>query len=135
MHNTNATRNNFFGTQNDSIVRVVGTKNPNVIKEFMAMAIHSNARWDVTNIHIPATINYPDGMESLLPEEHFEEDEGVLRSDYLCNMKTTSGTATVVDLLNGDNLRGYIIKHDLTSDDTTEVSLFKVDVSSNVSKM
>ena len=135
VHNTKSTRNNFFGTQCDSVVRVVGTKAPNVVKEFLTMGLHTNARWDVTNILIPATINYPDGMESVLPEGHFEEDEGVLRSEYLCNMKTTSGTATVKDLLNGDNLRGYIIKHDLTNDDTTEVYLFKVDVGSNISKM
>jgi hypothetical protein len=135
IHNTNTTRNNFWGSQEDSVVRVVGTAHPNVVKEFLAMAIHSNAKWDVTNIQIPATINYPNGMESLIPEGRFEEDEGVLRSDYLCNMKSTSGSATVPDLLNGDNLRGYIIKHDLTSDDTTEVYLFKVDVISNISKM
>jgi L-rhamnose mutarotase len=135
IHNDSATYNNFWGVQYDSKLKVVGNVAPNVVKEFLAMAIHTNKPWDVEQILIPATINYPDGMESEIPEGRFEEDEGVLRSDYLCNMKTTSSSTSILDLLNGDNLRGYIIEHTLVNDDTTEVYLFKVDVSSLPSKM
>jgi len=135
IHNSHATRNYFWGIFTDSSLNVISNINANMVKEFLTMAIHSNKPWDVTSITIPATINYPEGMYSLIPEARFEEDEGVLRSDYLCNMKTTSSSATVPDLLNGDNLRGYVIIHTLVNDDTTEMYLFKVDVSSNVSKM
>jgi len=97
------------------------------------MAIHSSTAWDVEDIQIPATYNYPNGMQSEIPEARFEADEGVFRSDYLCNMKSTSSTANTVDLLNGDSLRGYIIYNDLTADNTTVHTLYKVDIYSTQS--
>jgi len=85
-------------------------------------------------VQIPATLNYPNGMESRVPEARFEKEEGVLRSNYLCNMKSTSATAKVIDLFNGDNLRGYIIYNDLEGDETEEHNLYKVDILSTISK-
>jgi hypothetical protein len=135
LHNDNATRCNFYDTQYNYKVRVYGgISNPSVIKTFDSIAIHSNAKWDIEDIQIPATLNYPNGMQSLIPEVRFEAEEGVLRSDYLCNMKTTSATASTIDLLNGDTLRGYTISNDLVGDETTEHNIYKVDILQTQSK-
>jgi hypothetical protein len=136
LHNDSSTRCYFWNAQNTYTARIYGgLQYPNAIKTFDAIAIHSNASWDVEDIQIPATVNYPNGMQSEIPEGHFEEDEGVFRSDYLCNMKTTSDTANVPDLLNGDTLRGYTIYNDLVGDETTEHNLYKVDIIQRISKM
>jgi len=134
IFNDNATRCNFFGTQKEYSVRIYGVESPNMIKIFESIVLHTNKYWDITDIQIPATLNYPNGMQSLIPEGRFEKEEGVLRSDYLCNQKTNQATATIPDLLNGDNLRGYIIYHDLEGDETVEHTLYKVDILSTTSK-
>jgi len=135
LHNNNSTRCYFYGTQQEYKVRIYGgLEAPNIIKTFDSIALHTNKYWDITDIQIPATLNYPNGMQSLIPEARFEKEEGVLRSDYLCNMKSTSATASVPDLLNGDSLRGYIIYNDLEGDETTEHTLYKVDILMTQSK-
>jgi hypothetical protein len=135
LMNNSATYCNFFGEQKDYVVRIYGgMEAPNIIKVFDAIALHTNKYWDITDIQIPVSLNYPNGMVSIIPESRFEKEEGVLRSDYLCNMKTSSATATVIDLFNGDSLRGYYIQHDLTGDETTEHTLYKVDIVQTISK-
>jgi hypothetical protein len=79
-------------------------------------------------------VNYPNGMQSEIPASYFEEEEGVFRSEYLCNMLSSSAVPSVVDLLNGDYLRGYIISHDMEGSETDEHTLFKVDIGSEISK-
>jgi hypothetical protein len=135
VHHDSDTRCNLWGEQHDYKVRVYGGLNaPNIVKVFDSIALHTNKYWDGEDVQIPATINYPNGMESRLPEARFEKEEGVLRSDYLCNMKSTSSTATIPDLFNGDTLRGYIIYHDFVGDETDEHTLYKVDILTTKSK-
>ena len=134
LHNDNTTRCNFFGVQKEYTARVYGVASPNIIKIFESIALHTNARFEVTDIQIPVSLNYPNGMQSKLPSGRFEKEEGVLRSDYLCNQKTNQATATIPDLVNGDNLRGYIIQQDLDGDETTEHTLYKIDILSQPSK-
>jgi len=132
---TTVNRNYLYDTQRNSIVDVVGVEAPNVIKSFDSMAIHSNKPWDVTDITIPATATYPNGMQSKIPETRFKRREGVYYSDYLRNMFSSSSTALTLDLMRGDQLRGYTITNRLENDDTSEVNLFKVDINSSASKV
>lgn len=135
LHNNNDTYCNLFGVQRDYSVRIYGgIEAPNIVKTFDSIALHTNAYWDGEDVQIPATLNYPNGMESRLPEARFEKEEGVLRSDYLCNMKTTSSSATTIDLFNGDALRGYTIYQDFVGDETTKHTLYKVDINMSQSK-
>jgi len=135
IHNNNDTRCYLWDTQVDYKIRIYGGLNaPNIVKIFDSIALHTNKYLDGEDVQIPATINYSNGMESRLPEARFEKEEGVLRSDYLCNMKSTSSTATIPDLFNGDTLRGYIIYHDFVGDETDEHTLYKVDILTTKSK-
>ena len=134
IHNSNTTRCNLWGDQYTYTVRVYGIEAPNIVKRFDSIALHTNKYFDVSDVQIPATLNYPNGMKSRIKEARFKKEEGVLRSNYLCNMKTTSATANVKDLFNGDRLRGYIIYNDLDGDETVEHNLYKVDILSTPSK-
>ncbi|GAF96018.1 unnamed protein product [marine sediment metagenome] len=135
IHNSNETRNNFWGSQRNSILEVVANEAPNIKKTFEAMAIHSNKPWDVNYIGIPADGTYESGMQSKIPESRFRLIEGIYHSPYLRNMKTYTSTASNLDLIRGESLRGYYAEHRLVNDDTTEVTLFKVDVMGNVSRI
>jgi len=135
LHNTNATRNNFWGKQRDSIVNIISNESPNIKKTFENITIHSNQPWDINYISLPVDQTYTSGMQSKLPEARFRIIEGVFYSDYLRNMKTNSTSASNLDLVRGETLRGYYIEHRLINDDTTEVTLFKVDVAGSVSRI
>lgn len=135
IHNSNATRNNFWGTQRESIVHVTANESPNIKKTFEAMAIHSNKPWDVNYISVDLDGTYVNGMQSKLPESKFRLIEGIYCANYLRNMKTYDTSASNLDLIRGEMLRGYYADHRLVNDDTTEVTLFKVDVSGNVSRI
>jgi hypothetical protein len=135
IHLDSATRCNFFDAQYTYTARIYGGLTaPGIIKMFDCIALHTNKYFDVTDIQIPASLNYSDGMQSKIPELRFKKVEGVLRSDYLCNMKTTSSVASTLDLVNGDNLRGYTIYNDLDGDETVEHNLYKVDIFQTISK-
>jgi len=47
-HNTNTTRNNFYGTQYDSMFQVVSNFNPSMIKTFEALGIEGDGTWTST---------------------------------------------------------------------------------------
>ena len=135
LHNDNETRNNFWGTQRNSIVEFVANEAPNIKKTFEALAVHSNEPWDITYVGIATDSTYESGMISKVPEQRFKLREGVYCSDYLRNMKTYSASASNLDLVRGESLRGYYAQHRMENDDTTEVTLFKVDVFGNVSRI
>ena len=44
-HNVNTTRNNFYGTQYDSMIEVVSNRNPSMIKVFESLAVEGNGTW------------------------------------------------------------------------------------------
>jgi hypothetical protein len=47
-HNVNDTRNNFYGTQYDSMIEVVSNRNPSMIKVFESIAVEGNGTWSST---------------------------------------------------------------------------------------
>lgn len=48
QHNVNDTRNNFYGTQYDSMFEVVSNFNPSMIKTFDALGVEGNGTWTST---------------------------------------------------------------------------------------
>ena len=133
--NTNATRNNLWGSQRNSIVEIISNENPNVKKIFESLAIHSNQPWNVNYVGIEIDPTYIYGMQSKVPEAAFVLREGIYYSYYFRNQLTNQSTPKTLDLIRGELLRGYYLEHRLVNDDTTEVRLFKVDINSNVSRI
>ena len=133
IHNSNAVRNNFWGVQRDSIVEVVANEAPTIKKTFEAIALHTNKPWNINYVGLSTDSTYTSGMQSKIPEARFRLIEGIFHAPYLRNMKTYTSSASNLDLIRGETLRGYYAEHRLVNDDTTEVTLFKVDVMGNVS--
>jgi hypothetical protein len=128
-HNdTTVPRNNLFGEQKDSKVGIVANQDANIVKLLDSIGIHSDGKWEVESITIPKTLNQPNGMFSKLPKERFQKREGIWQAELLRNMKSTSGSQSVIDAIKGETLRGYSAYLVLKNTDTTETKLFKVDL-------
>lgn len=138
VHNSDtADRCNLFGEQRDCIVGVVANANDQTsdIRLYDALHIHSNDEWEVTEVVIPATLNYPNGMFSKIPKERFKKRDGVWRAEFLRNMKSTDNTIKVINALKGEPLRGDCCYMLLKNTNTEQVKLFKVDVLQSTSRV
>lgn len=136
IHNSNdAERCNYYGERKECKVGVVANQNPTIIKTLDSLEIHSDHEWEVTSVIIPATLNNPDGMSSKIPKGKFKKREGVLYAEFLRNMKTSSGTESVLEALNGETLRGYLGYLIMTNTDTEQVKLFRLGVNYTTSKV
>ena len=135
MPETIVPRNNFFDEQKDMVVGVVANEQPNLVKLLDSIGIHTDQEWTVTSVTIPKTLNHPDGMYSKIPKNWFKKREGFLRAEFLRNMKTSSGTESVIELLKGETLRGNAAYIVLTNTSTTQTKLFKVEIAMTQSKV
>jgi hypothetical protein len=127
IHNSDEVdRCNFFGEQKDFKVGVVMNEQPQDTKILDSLGIYTNGEWEVESVTIPADQNYPDGMASFVPKSFFKKREGVLYSEFLRNTKTSSSTASAIEALTGESLRGnaaYII---LKNTSTAKVEIWMV---------
>jgi hypothetical protein len=128
-------RCNLFGEKRDCIVGVVANEEPTKVKLFDSVGVHSDDIWEITEIVIPATSNYPHGMYSKIPKERFKKRDGLWRAEFLRNMKTGSDTISVINALSGEPLRGYECYMLLKNTSNNQVRLFKVDVNATASKV
>lgn len=93
-HNTNETRNNFYGVQYSSTIKSVFNVEPTTVKLFKTIEIEGDDAWGVT-----ATTNLSSGSIS---SSYFEEKEGrqyaFIRSNETtvdANLRNVSGIGTV----------------------------------------
>ena len=128
-------RCNLFGEKRDCIVGVVTNESPTEIKLLDSIGVHSNGTWEIVSITIPPSLNYPQGMESKIPTSMFKKRDGVWKARFLRNMKSTSETASVIDAINGEVLRGYEALMVLKNTSNEQIKLFKVDVNSTLSRV
>lgn len=135
QNSPDADRNEFFGEHKDAVVGIAVNEQPDIVKVLDSIGIHTDGEWEVTSVTIPASLNYPDGMSSRIPKERFKKREGVLHCEFLRNELTTNGTANVLDLLRGEELRGEAAIIELTNTSTDEVRLYKVEVDLTSSKI
>jgi hypothetical protein len=127
----NPVRNNFLGTQHSTSVEVVGNKNPTGVKTWESLALDTNKNWTAV-VEIPASESYSRGMYSRI--KNFVKREGRMWAAFGRNMKTHQSTASLSDLVNGDYLKGNVIRVTLTNTDTDEATLFGVTINAIESK-
>ncbi len=135
IHNSDdVPRGNFFGEQKDMKIGVVANEQPSVTRILDSIGIHTDGTWEVESVVIPASLNYPSGMSSIIPKGYFKRREGVLYSEFLRNQKTSGSTVKAIEALTGEALRGksayVILKHNGT--EQTEVQIWEIDI--NMSK-
>ena len=136
IHNDeNQDRCNLFGEKRDCVVGVITNESPMQIKVLDSMGVHSDSTWEITSITLPATINHPDGMSSKIPSEQFKRRGGIWRAKFLRNMKSTSDTASVLEAIQGEPLRGAEAHIVMKNTSNSQVKLFEVTIEMTTSRV
>jgi hypothetical protein len=127
QHNYN-NRCIFYGVKYKQQIDLYFNSNAAIKKLFKAIGIKSNKAWSVPVISIEADSSYPRGQLSKLNTNHFVLKEGDYFAELLNNMLTTSNTASNLDLVEGDKLRGYAVKLQLENTENSEVWLLALEI-------
>jgi hypothetical protein len=135
LHNSDdADRLNLFGERKDCVLEVTANQEPRYMKLLDSIMLDTDGTWEVESVIIPPSLNYPDGMYSKIPKRFFIKREGVYQSEFLRNMKTTSGTASSLQALTGDPLRGNEAVIRLKNSDGSLVRLFRITINMTKSR-
>jgi hypothetical protein len=113
IHNS-ATRNNFYGTQYNSYIKLVFNKDGIVKKTFDYLTIDATDYWTSPTM---GDINTSLGQSSNLVQEDFEIDEGLYDAAFWMDNNSLGG------LINGDYLKGDWIEVKLSNSATNLVYL------------
>jgi hypothetical protein len=139
LHNDDSVpRCNLYGEQKDCEVGIVTNENPIQVKLFDSLGIHSDGKWEVSEVIIPPSLNYPNGMYSKIPAEQFKNRDGVWKAKFMRNMKSTDSVARVIDAIKGEVMRGYecyFVLKNVNNPNGDEVKIFKVDVNCSSSRI
>jgi hypothetical protein len=139
LHNSDTVpRCNLYGEQKQCEVGIVTNEEPTKVKLFDSLGVHSTGQWEVSEVVIPPSLNYPDGMYSTIPKEQFKKRDGVWKARFLRNMKSDDSTARVINALKGEALRGYeayFVLKNVNNPTGEQVKLFKCDVNSSSSRI
>jgi hypothetical protein len=128
---------NFYGVQYGASVKIVSNKNPLMVKRFLSIAQSATKVWaspTAGDITVPITDTWRRGAMSLLKAGKYILREGKFVADFMKNMVTRNATPQVVDLINGDDLKGQILEVTLHSDGAEDANLFAVEIHSVESK-
>jgi hypothetical protein len=133
-HNSNSVvRCNFYGVKHKQQINIIFNENAATKKIFRNIGIESNKKWDIPAITIEPDSSYFRGFLSKIPVGRFILKEGKFWANYLKNMLTRSNTPSNLDLINGDEIRGLYIKHELVNSEDEEVWLLGVQIDFDVS--
>jgi hypothetical protein len=135
VHDTSADYCKFYGVQYGIESRVYSSDGNNLNKIYEAIAVHCNQQLTLDAVYVHTDETNEGYMLSRVPDSWWEKIEGVYHSPYLRNM-LTNGVSATKDLFNGDFLRGKVIENRFTkSSVTTELNLFKVNITTDESKI
>jgi hypothetical protein len=138
IHNSNEVpRVNFYGEQKDCIIGIVSNEEPTKVKVFDSIGIDSDGEWIVDEVIISPSLNYPQGMASNIPIEHFKKRNGIWQAHFLRNMQTNQSTSSILDAIQGEELRGeecYLTLKNVNNTTGEQVKLFRVDINCTSSR-
>lgn len=135
-HHMNETRNNFYGVQYKSKVTFYANVNPDVIKLFYSIRVHSDHVWSAPSnddIIILPTKGRPAGMKSRIKSGDFKNLQGDFFADFRRNLLDPRYNTDIDRLMKGEELRGKIMEISLENNDTVEVLLSAVDITTTPS--
>ena len=116
LQNHTTDYNKFFGTVFPQKVTLVANKMPKNNKVFTNNAIRTTGEWSITEIRVPATLNYASGMKSRLKKNKFVNKEGVQYAPFMNDMTDPNYSTVTEALINGRPLRGECIEIDYYND-------------------
>lgn len=127
LHNTNKTRNNFYGVSEPSEIWVAFNQEPDKVKVFNNIAEESDGIWYADEIVTQG------GQKTSLTIEDFEDDQGqgLVFTDketiHYAHLWQDENTPNVDNpLFEGDDMRDTSILVKLKNDDTNEQRVFSV---------
>jgi hypothetical protein len=118
LHNKTTNYNEFYGVDYPQKITIVGNKNPKFNKIFTNTAIRTNGEWNVPEIRILPTLNYPIGMKSRLKKNKFVNKEGVQYASFMNDMTDPRYATPSEALINGRPLRGECVEIDYQNEST-----------------
>jgi hypothetical protein len=136
IHNDNVNRGYFYDGYKKAELNIIMNERPEFTKVLDAIGLNTNdGTWIVSAIEIPPTPQYPNGQSSKIPNEIFTKRENGMYAEFLRNMKTSSQVESLLELREGEQLRGQTATITLENSATTEVVLFDVVINMSPSKI
>ncbi|KKM70172.1 hypothetical protein LCGC14_1443380, partial [marine sediment metagenome] len=124
VHNGNDSRGFFYNGLKKMVINIVMNEQRNITKVLDTITLNTNdGEWVVTGIDIPATAQYKRGQYSKIPNELFTKRESGMHAEFLRNMKTSSTIASILELREGEELRGQTATITLENAESGEVVL------------
>ena len=120
------TRNNFYGVQYNSKLKISANDNPSETKSFQALEEESRYVWSMTGSTPPNNLHTL-GQTTRLVTAKFQKREGKWSSEILNSMTTVNRTPQD-GLLNGDRMRGQYMEIELENNNTDFSELFSVNI-------
>lgn len=118
-HDTNATRNNFYGTQYNSQVRVINKPSPLSMKMWYHIVVKGNSIWYSPNINTEPDASYPTGMSSRILKGNWGLYEGYWKADFLRDLNDPAFLGVASAIVNARQLRGSNLEILLENDNTS----------------
>jgi len=119
VHGGNTLRNNFYGVQYTSTITSVFNAMPSLTKIFKALSVESTSLW------LPVAMSTPEGQQSHLIPEDFENLEGIWYAAILMDEQTPNVANPITQ---GDVMRSTVLRITLESDSTSATVLHFVNV-------
>ena len=119
----------FFNQPYVQQIDFLFNSNPTIVKRFLTFMTQSNMPFEV-GVTIPATNQYPDGMTSDIQIANFRNQESYYVSKYFRDSTDPNPfIPNALKRLNGRELRGYVLKHTMFNNSTTnKMILFSANV-------
>ena len=119
----------FFNQPYVQQIDFLFNSNPTIVKRFLTFMTQSNMPFEV-GVTIPATNQYPNGMTSDIQIANFRNQESYYVSKYFRDSTDPNPfIPNALKRLNGRELRGYVLKHTMFNNSTTnKMILFSANV-------
>ena len=137
LHNSNSTRNSFYGTTYSSKINIIFNQNRDNVSSYDYLKLEGNKKWDIdystdyNSSSIKASTQCVGGSGS--DRLTCELNGGVFVSDY----RVVDGNEYAdfrrdgSDGIEGERPKGYYVKLEMENADTTETKLYSVTVGSD----
>lgn len=134
-HNVNPLRNNFYGTQYNTRLRIVFNAEYENSKVLFNIRLDSKGAWYVPNIETEKNDKFPNGMKSRIKLQNMKLIDGKKWADFLRDMNDPQFgnipdpvQRQLTSLFKGRVLQGCYAYIDLQCDDTTEAKLNSLEI-------
>lgn len=129
-------RNNLYGTQYPTIVKLTAKQSPENVKAFHSIALQSNQLMITTTDGITTSLGH---VSDLLQEDFLKDEliDGAIQVDVYDKegIFSASFLRAKPDLINGDVLKGHYLTVELTTVESGVLKLFTVAIHAEVSRI